>query len=64
VSKVIGAQIKIEELKFDEASGKLGEIEAKLLALYTAPKQKISDTDEELISGALLVATGCVDYLP
>lgn len=63
VSKVIGAAIKIDEEKFDDAYGKLYEIELKLDSLVNAPKPKITEADAGSITDELIPAQGCVDAL-
>ncbi len=63
MSKAIGADIKLEQDKPDDAHAKLLRIENKLDSLINAPKTKISTDDADNISGSLINSHMCVDYL-
>jgi len=63
ISKVIGASIKIDEFKFDDADRKLYQIETKLGELEGATKPKINPDDADDIGYALMYAQTCVDSL-
>lgn len=63
IGKTIGAGIKINQDKFNDATTKLDQIGSKVSSLADATKPKISEDDADLISSKQTDAELCVDGL-